>query len=99
MYQMLVPCVFGTLLSNRGDEYYENLYSIKWYMLSVSDQKSIALLLTGAFRERTLSTGLITLNLESFVEVNASNSQRFKLLFISVIYCRFVKQFIRTTLS
>lgn len=69
MYQMLVPCVFGTFLSLKGDEYYDNLCNVKWYMLSISDQKSIALLLTGAFRERTLSTGLVTLNLESFVEV------------------------------
>ena len=69
MYQMLVPCVFGTFLTLKGDEYFDNLCSIKWYLLSISDQKSVALLLTGAYRERTLSTGLITLNLESFVEV------------------------------
>ena len=99
IYQMLVPCVFGTLLSIKGDDFYENLCNIKWYMLSIPDQKSIALLMTGAFRERTLSTGLVTLNLETFVEVMCCKLPII-FTFTSLFIClRFAKPSIHTTLS
>lgn len=57
----------------QGDNYYTNLCSINWHLLSLSDQKSISLLMVFAINPKSITMGLKVLNVESFLEVKNKN--------------------------
>lgn len=69
LYQVFVPCLMGTLLIYKGEQFYDNIYNSLWYLLPVSDQKLILVLLCGAKRLQTMSAGLTVISLEQFVNV------------------------------
>jgi hypothetical protein len=68
-FQIFTPCLLGTLLINEGEKYFGHLCKITWHELSLSDQKSISIMLSSALRPKTISTGLKVLDFQSFVDV------------------------------
>ena len=54
---------------DKGGEFFDNIYNISWYLLPISDQVSILILLGMAIEEKTMSAGLTVISLEQFVEV------------------------------
>ncbi|CAO1360022.1 unnamed protein product [Diamesa hyperborea] len=70
VFQLFVPCLVGTVLLVKGDEFYDDICKLSWNTMSLQDQKSISIMLTFAQNSKTVSFGLMKLNLESFLEVN-----------------------------
>lgn len=68
-FQIFAPCLLGMFVLLKGDKYYENLCNISWHLLSLSDQKSLSLLLVTAIRPKSITMGIKVLNLQSFLEV------------------------------
>jgi hypothetical protein len=69
-FQIFVPCLLGTFLVHEGDKYFANLYNISWHLLSLSDQKSMTILLVFAIKPKSITMRLKVLDLQSFVDVN-----------------------------
>ena len=70
VFQLFVPCLVGTVLLVKGDEFYDDICKLSWNTMSLRDQKSISIMLSFAKTSKTVSFGLMKLNLESFLEVN-----------------------------
>lgn len=68
-FQLFVPCVMSTVLKSKAENFYKNIYKLSWHLMSISDQKSVQLIMKYAFLPKQLSTGLSVLNMETFVEV------------------------------
>lgn len=73
VYQVFVPCLLGSFLLDKGEEFFDNIYNISWYLLPLSDQVSILILLGVASDVKTMSAGLAIISLEQFVEVILQN--------------------------
>ncbi|EDS37918.1 Odorant receptor 94b [Culex quinquefasciatus] len=67
--QIGLPCVLGTLLSNKNDQLIREIYNTPWNMLSVSEQKLLQLLLHSAQNPVVLSDGFCPINLFNFVSI------------------------------
>ncbi|CRK97284.1 CLUMA_CG010679, isoform A, partial [Clunio marinus] len=70
--QIFFPNLLGTVLIVAGDNYYNHLCNISWHMLSVSDQKSVLLLLVSAINPKKITAGLAVLQLQTFIEIYKS---------------------------
>jgi hypothetical protein len=57
------------MLTSKGDEFYENLYNISWNSLSISDQKSLQIIILYAKKPKGLAAGITTLDFGTFMEV------------------------------
>ena len=68
-----MPCLVGTILTVKGDEYFDEICKISWEIMTLRDQKSISLMISGAIKSKDISFGLMKLNLESFLEVLNEN--------------------------
>jgi hypothetical protein len=68
--QIFMPCVLATLLIVKAEEFFESLCDIPWYLLSLSDQKAVMMLMMAAQKEKTLSAAIFELDMRSFVEVS-----------------------------
>jgi hypothetical protein len=68
-FQIFVPCLLGMFLINEGDKYFKNLCNISWHELSLSDQKSLSIMMSAAIEPLKISTNLTVLDLQSFVDV------------------------------
>jgi hypothetical protein len=68
-FQLLVPCVMGTILITKGENYYLGICKVSWHLMPVSDQKSIQMIMNFAAIPRQLSAGLKILDMETFVDV------------------------------
>lgn len=69
VFQLFVPCLVGTVLLVKGDEFYADICKLTWNEMSLRDQKSINIMLSFAKTSKTVSFGLMKLNLESFLEI------------------------------
>lgn len=69
IYQVFVPCILGSYLVHKGEDLYQSIYEISWYLLSLPNQKSLLLILGSAKNSRSMSAGLTTISLEQFIEV------------------------------
>lgn len=69
----------STVLKTKGENLYQNIYFTSWRLMSISDQKSIQLIMQYAVLPKQLSTGMKFLNMETFVEV--------------CLYCKMVQLF------
>ena len=72
VFQIFIPCLVGTILTVKGDDYYDEICKISWHTMSLRDQKSISLMISAATKSKDFSFGLMKLNLESFLEVISS---------------------------
>lgn len=74
-FQLFVPCVLGTIVVMKGDKFYDDVCKLPWHLMSVTDQKSIQMIIGYASKPKQLSAGVKILNMETFVEVfkNALN--------------------------
>lgn len=61
--------MIGTVLTMKGDDYYDQICKLSWNKMSLSDQKSISLMMNAAQKPKEVTFGLMKLNLESFLEV------------------------------
>ena len=61
--------MMGTILTVKGDQYYDEICKVSWHSMSLRDQKSISLMMSAAKKSKDISFGLMTLDLESFLEV------------------------------
>lgn len=52
-----------------GDKHYTSLCNINWHLLSLSDQKSISLMMVFAIQPKPITMILKVLNVESFLKV------------------------------
>lgn len=68
-FQLIVPCVMGTVLTTKGENFYDHICKLSWHLMSISDQKSIQIIMTYAVLPKQLSSGIKILNMETFVEV------------------------------
>jgi hypothetical protein len=67
---VFVPCLFGSLLIHKGEEYYDNISQVSWYELPKEERKSIVMLLRSAIKVNKMSAGVKVISLEEFVEVD-----------------------------
>jgi hypothetical protein len=67
---IFLPCALGSLLISKGDKFYESLYNISWHLLSVSDKKTLALIILNSEKSKGLTAGIRTLEFSAFQEVN-----------------------------
>jgi hypothetical protein len=70
VYQVFLPCLFGSLLIHKGEEYYDNISQVSWYELPTEERKSVVMLLRSAIEINKMSAGLTVISLEEFVEVD-----------------------------
>ena len=68
-FEIFIPCLLASILIDYGDKYYDNLCNLSWYLLSPSDKKSFTVLLIPALFPKSMSCGLMQMNLQMFVEV------------------------------
>lgn len=69
LFQIFMPCLLGTLLESKCDEFFENICKLSWIELPMSDRKSLIIILASALKLRSISFGFMNLNFDSFVQV------------------------------
>ncbi|CAO1305632.1 unnamed protein product [Diamesa serratosioi] len=55
VFQLFVPCLVGTVLVVKGDEFYADICKLTWNSMSLRDQKSINIMLCFAKKSKTVS--------------------------------------------
>ncbi|KAL7029971.1 hypothetical protein ACKWTF_006453 [Chironomus riparius] len=77
-FLIFLPCVLGSILISKGDEFYRKLYNISWHLLSISNQKSFKFIILNSKTSKGLAAGIQTLELTAFLEVNVSSLSQVK---------------------
>ncbi|CAO1437120.1 unnamed protein product [Diamesa tonsa] len=67
--QLLVVCMFGTILIIKNQQFSRKVYDVAWYNLSIKDQKLLLLVLASSNRNVCFTFRMAVLNFESFVSI------------------------------
>ncbi|KAG5684233.1 hypothetical protein PVAND_013471 [Polypedilum vanderplanki] len=68
-FQIFMPCFFATFIIIKAEEFNESINNVSWYMMTTKDQKTLMMILKASQKEKTLSTGIVELNISTFVEM------------------------------
>lgn len=78
LHQIFVPCLIGTVLECKCEQFYNGIYSISWVKLPVSDQKMLLMILGSAGKMQSISFLFMKLNLNTFIKVRNDGKRAFK---------------------
>ncbi|CAO1420591.1 unnamed protein product [Diamesa hyperborea] len=68
-FQLLVVCMFGTILMHKNEQLSRKVYDISWENLSISNKKILLFVLTSSNRDIFFTYGVGILNFESFLAI------------------------------
>ncbi|XP_039431343.1 putative odorant receptor 83c [Culex pipiens pallens] len=69
IYEMFVYCFLATILETKEDELQQEIYKVPWYQLSISDQKSLRIVLGATQQPVCLTLIFYPLSMPTFVDV------------------------------